>query len=610
MKKHTIQLSITFAVLLIGMVTILQLIRMETFQQWFPPNSSPENEFPVMTAEEPKKGEEELKVFLHQNESDLSEGAIGNMKQALEYAKVPYEQVGREEIKNIAPSPYSIIVLAGEHSEEWPRDVITEFVEEGGRVMIAGRFVDSDWNDFLGIKKAEGYKGDLHGISFEQELFPGYVDLGASSELFSHSIADVELKEEVAVPLTVEEKPLMWIHERGKGKVMFWNSTITVDKTTRGMLLQSLSMLPPAFVSAQASIKVFHIDDFPSPIPFETPEKIEQEYDKSIRDFYTDVWWEDMKEIGENHDFTYTGYLIGTYRDDTELKGKEIRENLRYPMLYFGRDLLSEGGELGLHGYNHQSLVTPSEPIDETLGYVPWKNNRQMVEMIKEVEGVFKYYFPDEEIKSYVPPSNVINTTGIKALEQSLPELKTISSLYIGGDKGSLEQEFGPGDVKNNLYYFPRMTSGYAESPEDQFLQTDVIANFGVFSHFVHPDDVLDSYRAQGRNWSQMRSRLQDMGEHVKENYPYLEAMTQSNATKKMKSYQESELTVSYKEDRIVITGDEILKPSEFLIRLENGKFLNEGKYSYGSVDELSEGLYRVTVKEPEAEILIKERGK
>ncbi|WP_377946431.1 DUF2194 domain-containing protein [Alkalibacillus flavidus] len=591
--------------MVIGLILILQLIRLDVFHQWFPVTSPQVDGVDTMTSSKDIEAGNKMRVHLYQNDSELSKGSIRNIEQALEYAKVPHERIDRKQIENLTSSPYSVLVLAGEHSEQWPKEAITTFVKEGGRVMFAGRFVDDKWNDLLGIKENKGFKNGLKGITFEKELFPGYVDLDSSSTLLTHSITSVELEEDVEVPLTVEEEPLIWFNDVGKGKIMFWNSTVVTNKSVRGLLLHSMSLLPPSFVSTQASIKVMHLDDFPAPIPSSTTDKINEEYGLSIKDFYTDVWWEDMKELKSEYDFTYTGYLIGTYREDKELTGENLKKNVRYPMLYFGRSLLNGGGEIGLHGYNHQSMVTREEPIDPELGYVPWEDQKQMEDMIGETKNLFQYYFPEEALRSYVPPSNVLNRTGIAALAESLPELRTISSLYTGGDKGSYKQEFEMDKRFEGLYHFPRITSGYVDK-EEQFLMTDAIANMGIFTHFIHPDDVLDSHRSNGLKWEDLYEDLQGLGKHMTTHYPYLESLTQSNATEKMIQYQESDISVSYEEDNIIIAGENILSPTHLFIRVEEGKSIEEGSHSFGTVEEYSVGLYKITMQEPRADIPLK----
>ncbi|MCA0972052.1 DUF2194 domain-containing protein [Halobacillus litoralis] len=606
MKKQTIQLSLFLFILLIGMVALLQLVRVEQFHRWLSAQASPNLEVETMTAEKTTAEGEELMIYIHQNDSALSEGAIENLTYSLDYAKVPHQAITVEEIESLEPSPYSVLVLAGEHSREWPKEAVSRFVEQGGRLFIAGRFINPEWNDLIGLTDVEDFKDDIFGITFEQELFPGYIDLPSSSTLFSHSIADVTLSENAEVYLRTEGEPLMWTHRFGEGKVLFWNTTTVADKNSRGLLLQSMSLLPPTFVSAQAAIKVMHIDDFPAPVPFNTSAEFEAEYGMSVKDFYSHVWWEDMRELGEKYDFTYTGYMIGTYRDDTELEGEPLLDVSRFPMLYFGRKLLKNGGEIGLHGYNHQSLVTADEPIDPGLGYRPWEDQEQMVKALKDVQKSFSYYFPEEELKTYVPPSNVLNRTGINALHEALPEMGTIAGLYIGGETGSFVQEYEFDEVYPDLYHFPRITSGYIDEMDDPFLQTDAIANMGVFAHFIHPDDVLDSYRSLGKNWTGMRDKLGEIGEHIQSNYPYLEAMTQSNATKKMVQYQQSELDVFYREGDIVIKGEGIVEPSHLFIRVEEGKSIDTGEFSFGKVESYGDRLYLLTLTEPEATIEVK----
>ena len=57
--------------------------------------------------------------------------------------------------------------------------------------------------------------------------------------------------------------------------------------------------------------------------------------------------------------------------------------------------------------------------------------------------------------KTYVPPSNIINTTGLSALNDAVPTMETVASLYVGSkSNGSLIQEFGPDEHNKNIYHF------------------------------------------------------------------------------------------------------------------------------------------------------------
>lgn len=609
MKKQMMKSTIGLFVVILSILLILQFIRLERFQLWLPHQASnTAEETETMNSGNAETAGEEMNVYVHKNDSDLSKNTLNNFEYALDYAKVPHTEISREEIADIEPSPYNVLVLAGEHAEEWPFEEIESFVEEGGRLYIGARFIDTRYNEMLGIDDVNDFS-NRQGLTFEQELFPGYTDLGSDSALFSHSIANMTLREEADPYLSTEGDPLMWTNEYGEGKTLFWNTTAMEMKNARGMLLQSLSILPPAFASSQADIKMAHIDDFPAPAPTEENEQIASQYNMSVEDFYADVWWEDMKQIGMDHDLTYTGLIIGTYEDRMDATAEELIESDRFPLLFFGRNVYRHDGEIGLHGYNHQPLVTEDEPMDPELLYRPWESQEKMEESLTRVEDVFQHYYPEEEFKTYVPPSNVLNRTGIEAIHEALPSINTIASLYTGEGEGSFIQEFEEDEEYPSIYHFPRVSSGYWENPDSQFIQADAIANFGVFSHFIHPDDVLDPDRAYGDGWEDMKAQFEDMAVFVEDTYPHLDSMTQAQATERMKSYQGSNIDVMYEEDRIVLQGENLLEPSTMMLRVEKGTSIETGSFDFGSIEAYGDSgtLYRLTLEEPQAEIPLKD---
>ncbi|MCA1022176.1 DUF2194 domain-containing protein [Halobacillus litoralis] len=611
MKKQIIIYASVLFLLFTAAIVMLQVLRLDLFHQWFPANSAQGTPVETMSTDRDSPEGEQLHVYIHKNKSSLSEESIDNLKYAMDYAKVPYEDITKDEMENLNPSPYSVLVLSGEHSEEWPYEAVRSFVNEGGNLYVASRFIDADWNELIGLADAGDFKDGLYGLTFEKEIFPGYMDLGSDSELFSHSIADVELAESAEVYIEAEDHPILWSNTYGDGNVMFWNTTSVTEKSSRGLMLQALSFLPPTFVSSQAGIKVMHIDDFPAPVPSGTTDVIQRDYDLDVEDFYSDVWWEDMKRIGEEEDVIYTGYLIGTYQDTMDLTSEELIETRRFPMLYFGRKVLKEDGEIGIHGYNHQSLVTADEPIDPEYGYRPWKNQAEMEDSLHRVDDLFDYYFKEEDIHSYVPPSNVLNKTGVRALHEVFPDLETVSGLYTGDkETGAFLQEYEPNSEFPSIYHFPRISSGYGETDEERFVQIDAIANFGVFAHFIHPDDVLDPNRSGDSGWPEMRQSYEDMLHYIHDHYTHLKGMRQTDATKKMTQYQASDIAVTYQDNQIIVQGDELLSPSTILIRVNDGS-LETGSFEGGDVKAFGESgtLYQVTLKQPYAEFKIKDEA-
>ncbi|RSL34830.1 DUF2194 domain-containing protein [Salibacterium salarium] len=554
---------------------------------------------------------QQLKTYIYKDDSTLSQDVSENIKQALTYAKIPSEQIGKEDITSITPSPYHVLILTGTQSDNWSLSDIQEFTAGGGRVIIANRFLNKQWDEFVGMEQNNGYAEEsVTGLTVKDSLFPGYPDISTDSDFIENSSLDVTLQEDTDVYAETEQTPILWSHSYEEGEVVYWNASMTDEKNFRGLLLHSIGISVPSMVTSQAATKVMFIDDFPAPVPDGSNEAIQRDYDMSIADFYRDIWWEDMKDLGGELNLTYTGAFIGTYRDDMTLDVEDLQRNEEDTMVYFGRELLEQGGEIGFHGYNHQSLVTKEEPIDPTLGYKNWDSRAEMEEGIERSSSFYKYYFPNQKLNTYVPPSNVLNEKGKKALEVTMPQLQTIASLYVGNpEKGDYVQEFELDEEVPDLYHLPRITSDYSFGNMTQFVLNDAIANFGMVSHFIHPDDVLDPDRSHGEGWPQMKAGFEEIFATVDNLYPYLQDLTAAEAREKLLQYEKSNVEVTYTDQSIVIQGDGMVKPFSLLVRLNKNQSLETGTFSFGTIDEMNEkaGLYQITMTEPYATLEMKE---
>ncbi|MBY6036657.1 DUF2194 domain-containing protein [Fictibacillus nanhaiensis] len=563
-----------------------------------------------MTSLVPKK-QSSFKVYLVDAEDTIGKMVINNIVEALDNAKIPYEKINTNKMNKLQPSPYHIVIFSGEGSSEWSLKDVNAYVQGGGNVMFTTRFFNQEWNELLGIKQKRGFFDTVNGITFTESFFPGYPDLDASSSLITNSMLDVDLAENTSTYLFADNNPLLWKHSWGKGQVIVWNGTGNHEKVTRGLVVQSFPFFFPFLATHQFGGKVMYIDDFPAPILQGEVDKINKEYGMLYSDFFQDVWWDDMKKVADQYDLLYTGAIIGSYSDDPALtKNELLRRNKKY-LLESGRKLLQEGGELSLHGYNHQSLVTNDEPADKDLGYRPWKDRSEMEASLQEMKKVTDELYPNETIKTYVPPSNVLNETGKEALVKSFPELEVIASLYTGSpEKGTYVQEFGYDQEYKQLYHFPRISSGYHFNKEDQYELVDTVANFGVMSHFVHPDDVIDENRSNQLTWKELKETFETMNQFVNETYPYFIPLKQLDAKRRMEVYEKGEWSVTYSKNEIEIHGYNVPNPSMLTIYTENGRTIQTGSYDFGEVLQLSENHYVLKLTKPDAKISVKEEGR
>lgn len=611
MEKRTIISFSLFIVLFLVVVGAIQYLRIHSLHTLLPNVAEQRMDIDQLQGDaSAKTGEHQLQIYLVRDEGDLAVNTADNLLYGLRYAKLNVREIEASAVGSITPSPYSVIIFTGERSTAWPLQETKRFVEQGGNVVFANRFKDPAWNEVTGIEEIGEFVPDVYGLNFEETIFPGYIDLNPPEDLFVHSVVDFAIADEANVLLSAEGFPVLWEHEVGDGNILYWNTTITDQKMIRGLFVQTLGTLPPVFVGAQAAIKLMYIDDFPAPVMDGKMKDVSATpLDKSVKDFFAEDWWEDMVDMAQDDDVVYTGAMIGTYEEEMELLDEKLIKRGEFPMLYFGRKLVAQGGEIGLHGYNHQSLVTADEPIDPTYGYIPWKDKDEMKRSLLQAESVFANYFPAEQLKSYVPPSNALNRTGVDAIAEALPELRTIASLYTGEpENGDFVQEFEFDTTHAGIYHFPRITSDYGEERGSIFQMADAIANFGVFSHFIHPDDVIDPDRAFGRDWDTMFASLKKIVDDVNVNYPYLEAYTQHYATEKLITYQEADLNVSFDDGTIYLSGEGLVNPSHFTVRLKVGQSLDTGKFTFGTVEQMEADrpLYLVKLTSANAEIAIK----
>ncbi|WP_281888884.1 DUF2194 domain-containing protein [Paenibacillus sp. YYML68] len=575
-RKRKMFTFVTGSLLAVGL--LLQLLRIVQIFPSISITAYMEKPLQLLTASaselEPPPGAAELELKLYVRSGD-TEGVkvFGNLVRALELAKLPWEEVEAEDIEELEPRGWQVLVLCGEQVSELELEAVKRYVSAGGRLAVLTRFLEPSWNELLGIRINEGYLNNTaYGIQFIKSVFPGYPSLPETNKTLSNSMLKVELNEAADVYAAVEKVPLLWTHSYGQGKVLVWNATGNTQKSVRGLLVHSLGLVTDSLVTAQVGIRSLNIDDFPSPAPDATNPIIAKEYGMSTADYYERVWWTDMERFALQYNWKYTGLMIGNYRNETTPPFASLVEEDAHVTRYFGSKLLRIGGELGVHGYNHQSLVTTEEPIPAYLGYKPWPNVEAMTLGLKQLAELAHYHLPEHELRTYVPPSNILGPTGKEAIAQGLPSVSILAGLYEDtGEPGVLVQEFGPDPDDDRFYSFPRMTSGYWLNDTSLFLQNDVIANLGLVHHFVHPDDVLDSRRSFGKGWGFLSSWFEDWMNALVKSYPHLEPLTVRDAVNKLSTYQDGTIRTYYTANEMTVVADQVPAPIHYIVRAPSG---------------------------------------
>jgi len=337
--------------------------------------------------------------------------------------------------------------------------------------------------------------------------------------------------------------PLLWEYEYGAGRTAALNTTLISDKDARGFVLAMLAAVTDTLVYPIINAGVIFIDDFPAPLPEGYDERLFGESGYNTRSFFRNRWWPDMKRLVVERGVALTGVTIETYNDQVDPPFEQDEDAAL--SRYYASELLYTGGEIGLHGYNHMPLCPMGFPYPADIDYECWPSQDNMRDAITELSRYAQVQFPEAVMRTYVPPSNYLSEVGQAVLRATLPEVRVISGLYLAElDNPAYVQEFR--EEADGSISMPRISVGF--DPTDYFtlLSAQELALHGVFSHFIHPDDVLDPLRGAEAGWESMYAEFCDYLDTIRSAYPPLRFATASYGAAAVQRY--ARLSVSHAE--------------------------------------------------------------
>lgn len=478
---------------------------------------------------------------------------------------------------------------------------IEQYVEQGGRAAILrnlqSELLPEEMVAQLGIASL-GQEISVPGIRVTGDMFLGVQGFGFDSDIYTTAVTDVMLTSDAVPQVTSQEgHPIIWSHNSGQGKYIVCNSRERDDKNNYGIYTAILSQLKEDYIYPVMNMKLFFIDDFPSPVPEGNFERIYQETGLSTADFYRRLWWPEMLNNGEKYNVKYTGLIIENYGDQVKGPFMPLADvNARNSLIVYGRELLKAGGELGIHGYNHQSLA-PAGYGQDSLGYATWKSQADMEESLRELKRYISDAYPGYEIHAYVPPSNILSPEGKAAVKNVFTDIKVYSSLWNG--LATAKQYFQNFQLNaDGTCELPRVTSGHVSASEKMWENYIVVNYNGVFSHFVHPDEIFYE-ESENLTWTMMKQGLTDLLSELQNRFGWLEPVTATEGYEKMKDYFQMDYRVTRSEDGIKINAWDFHQPLTFILRTDK----KIGSVIGGSAQRVQANAYVLTVTDGDFEI-------
>lgn len=471
---------------------------------------------------------------------------------------------------------------------------LEKYVTDGGYVLLM-TVLEPD-SDFLVMYRklgiaSYGFQEGSYGIELVSNVLIGEDGWEINDQFIYNSSLLVSIDDHAKLlAKSPEGIPILWKATLGEGAFVVHNGTMLESKLNRGFLTGAISMLQPNFMYPIYNSKVFFIDDFPAPIASGRNAAIYEQYKKNLPMFYREIWWPSMLEIAKRYDLRYTGMLIETYGDDVEPPFVYPVDASRMNLISYGREIIKSGGELGIHGYNHQPLNRDAK-IAAQFDYRTWENVENMVESIEEVLDFTKGSFPNYTVASYVPPSNVLSAEGRDALKKAWPELTVIASLYLEDETNAAyvqEYEIAP----DGIIEMPRVTSGYVERAFDRWAEANAMTSLGIYSNFLHPDDAISEDRSYNMTWAQIYKGFEENMARVEKTYPWVRPMTSTEAALDMARVLKTDAQWSMNENGIEGEISGPVKNMYFILRTER----KIGRLTNCTMKRIDEGVFLVNV--------------
>lgn len=480
------------------------------------------------------------------------------LKKVFEYAKINYTFINVDDFYNMSfidLLPYKYIIW-NTNSEYVETKTIKRFIQNGGAFIFATFLSNTPWknnvrDDNINISK----------IIFVGSLFP----IGNSKN--GNTVIDryfgitfnIELskKETVLSYLSSDNDvivPAIWYKKVNRGYMGYIYPDI-ISKDIRGLILQAIMEMQDISVAGLLNSFIFYIDDFP--LPSYNVERVIINGKKITDDeYYYKVWWPSIKNFAEKYDIKYTFVTPLSYNGSSNppFEFTEFfisKTNSPYKAM---REIDNSDFELGLHGYNHNSLTQDR-----------WPNLENIVLSLNETkEFLSKILGHPILISSYVAPNNLIDEYGAKYLLKAIPTIKSIGTAYEGTD------DFSEYRITDNfVLIIPRSTYGYYPLKRIYANTINTLANFGGFQHFIHPDDVFSTDRnPENKTWDQMYSNLETFYNMIRKKFPWLRNQTASEAYPYYFDYltQEFKYTFNNNNLKIIISNSSLL-PKYFMIK-------------------------------------------
>lgn len=483
----------------------------------------------------------------------------------------------------------------------------SNWLSGGGHAMFAmGLDASEDllkWSEVIGVTDTTIPELTIaDSLKFNTSIMAGVEGRIFSDDVINVSVPHVSLDKDCILHISTaddDEVPLLWEKSVEDGKVIVSNADLFESKADRGILVAAYCEFYSAFAYPVINSAVYCIDDCPAPAPAGYDDNVREQYGYTVSDYIYNVWMPAMQKISEEYGIRFTTFVIQSYDDNVE-GPFDNKDNVKSAK-YYASQVMNMGGEVGIHGYNHQPLVLEGFEYDnENAGYVPWPSVKKMIESVDTVIKYTEGLADDLYVQAYIAPSNVMSKEALAALQNHFEDLRIYAGVYIG-TSDQLVQEFEVSPT--GIVSCPRLTADMQMEDSEWWVQINELNYHYLESNFIHPDDILDEERTDGGDFAQMLSGYKNMIEWNQRNG--LRTCTISECGAAVQRYYNLNYSQKLEGDTLNIEVDGLIDTAYMMLRV-NGK--EPASVSGGTYTKLSDNVYVLKIDSKNVSIKLVEQ--
>lgn len=515
--------------------------------------------------------ESALLMIIMNSRDELSRGITDNLMKAADYAKSRVKVTDVSLLLTGIEIPQAVkevIITTDQLSKLKDTNfrILFDFASRGGTIVIAATSYETRLFYLMGLKPKPDMtlNNQANGWVFSGYVFPGLekIEYGKIIAPIHGGFSEPDFLPSTEIILRSLSKPSIPLLTRkkvGLGQVFYFNTSTLNDKVTRGLLFSVVLRGLPGIPYPVANTSTIFLDDFPAPLYNTMMNPVDKEYKKNHAHFVHDVWWPDTRAMADTFSLAYTAMMAMNYNANnnppfpyTEWENGKILSNgtEESGSILLAKAVAGSRHELGFHGYNHLSFIRKDWPSADFLSMA-----LQSVEKRWILDGLGK--MPS----TFVPPTNQADSVCIPIVARQMSSLTVYSSLYLGDLHEGGNREFDPEPFHPQFFDYPRITSGYLFEDESRYNQEGMYILTGIWTHFVHPDDVFQelqrdedqfsSRNAEGLWWKttpgnpkslygEFRKRIVD----IKSRFPLIRFLPAREAVPIVKNWRNMKLAI------------------------------------------------------------------